>query len=177
MIFPGESWAGIKRRAISGEAEAQHLYGFALLCDGEHRDILEGRMWLEKAVEQGHADAMYELANSFSGFDTTKSFDLLTKAGEMGSRNAQKELGNRYYWGEGIPEDRSKAMEWYKRAAEGGEGDSHANEMLGMFYEEGVGVEQDWRQAAQHYKAAMAGYYKRYQKALISMREVRSWED
>jgi len=38
--------------------------------------------------------------------------------------NEQYELGKKYYWGEGVPEDKEKAVYWYTKAAEQGHFDA-----------------------------------------------------
>ena len=177
MKYPNESWAGIKRRATAGEADCQYLYGCALLGQDGHGTIDEARKWLELAIRQGHADAMYELARSIIVGDPDKAMQLLTRAGEMGSKCAQSELGDRYRTGDGVTKDIAKAIVWYKLAGLEPESDSHSSRWVGEFYASGLGVEQDWEQAAHWYKTAADSFYQRYQKALTSDRKVRVWDD
>jgi hypothetical protein len=57
------------------------------------------------------------------------------------SPESQAEWGRRYYTGDGVLKDASKAIEWYRRAAEGG--DASAQALLGSFYRSGEGVPAD----------------------------------
>ena len=48
------------------------------------------------------------------------SFEEDRKAAEQGNAAAQYELGDMYYWGQGVPRDYTEAMKWYRKAAEQG---------------------------------------------------------
>ena len=50
-------------------------------------------------------------------------------------------LGDKYYWGEGMPRDRGRAAECYRKAAD--QGDAIAKRKLGYMYLWGVAVPQD----------------------------------
>ena len=50
-------------------------------------------------------------------------------------------LGDKYYWGEGMPRDRARAAECYRKAAD--HGDAIAKRKLGYMYLWGVGVPED----------------------------------
>jgi hypothetical protein len=81
---------------------------------------------------------------------------LLAKA-EAGSAEAQYQLGNMYYLGDGVRRDYSQAEFWFRKAAEQGDPDSQF--MLGGLYHFGQGVPQDSAQAfAWIMKAAKQGH-------------------
>ena len=61
-------------------------------------------------------------------------------------------LGDIYYWGEGVTQDRELAAEWYRKAAD--EGDAIASRKLGFMNLWGLGVEQDRALAAMWYRKA-----------------------
>jgi len=72
---------------------------------------------------------------------------------EQGNAEAQFNLGLLYDRGRGVPEDKSEALRWYRRAAT--QGDMFAQNALGDKYWEGTGVPKDdtkavwwWRLAA-----------------------------
>ena len=68
----------------------------------------------------------------------------------------QFSLGKCYYNGIGVTKDESKAVEWYKKAAEQGLAAAQYN--LGVCYEDGKGVPKDERKAVEWYvKAAEQG--------------------
>ncbi len=54
-------------------------------------------------------------------------------------------LGLKYSLGEGVPQDRSDAAKWYRRAAESGH--AGAQTSLGTMYKDGSGVPQDYDEA------------------------------
>ena len=57
-----------------------------------------------------------------------------------------------YDLGYGIEQDKTKAVEWYRKAAEQGNAISQAN--LGRMYENGYGIEQDKTKAVEWYRKA-----------------------
>ena len=75
----------------------------------------------------------------------TTSFLELRRRAEQGDAEAQFSLGFRYDEGEGVPEDRQEALQWWRKAAEQGHAMSQDN--LGVSYEIGEGVAQDSAEA------------------------------
>ena len=65
------------------------------------------------------------------------NFTSLRKAAEQGDIDAQYELGNCYYNGRGVSEDKAEAVKWYRKAAE--QGHVNAQYQLGFLYEIGWG--------------------------------------
>ena len=75
---------------------------------------------------------------------------------EQGDADAQFNLGVKYYYGEGIPQDFKKAIYWYTKAAE--QGDVRAQFSLGAKYYDGEGAPQNNSRAAYWFtKAAEQG--------------------
>lgn len=66
------------------------------------------------------------------------SFASLCKAAEQGDIDAQYELGNCYYNGNGVSEDKAEAVKWYYKAAN--RGYARAQYSLGNCYYNGYGV-------------------------------------
>ena len=76
---------------------------------------------------------------------------------ETGDPAAQYELGVMYQNGEGVPQNYSTAVKWFRMAAE--QGDSNAQYCLGLKYSVGHGVPQNYPEAAKwHRKSAEQGY-------------------
>lgn len=69
---------------------------------------------------------------------------LLAKA-NAGSPEAQYQLGNVYYLGDGVRRDYAQAKFWFRKGAE--QGDPNSQFMLGGLYHFGQGVQQDNAQA------------------------------
>ena len=111
---------------------------------------------LRLAADQGHADATYRLRQQYPEGEERDA--LLLKAGELGSLEAQRDLGALYATGDWTgPHDPARAVEWYLRAAERGHADAQYN--LGFCYSNGQGVEKDVTKAVELYrKAADQGY-------------------
>lgn len=76
----------------------------------------------------------------------------LRKQTEQGDVVAQSNLGIFYEHGEGVPQDYTEALKWYKLAAE--QGDSKAQFNLGVFYIKGKGVSQNYTKAKEWYEKA-----------------------
>ena len=65
-------------------------------------------------------------------------------------------LGLCYEYGEGVAEDKTKAAEWYEKAARRG---MPRPVQPGLFYDRGVGVAEDAAKAVEWYeRAAEQGY-------------------
>ncbi|KAG0001360.1 hypothetical protein BGZ79_004763 [Entomortierella chlamydospora] len=76
---------------------------------------------------------------------------------DQGHIKAQYNLGVLYEKGYGVPQDYSKAGEWYQKAASYGHVSAQYN--LGVVYHSGLGVAQDYFKAAEWYqKAAEQGH-------------------
>lgn len=76
---------------------------------------------------------------------------LKSRAAE-GDAGAQDALGWFYQFGVGLPQDYSRAIYWYRKAADQNFADAQAR--LGLLYDKGQGVPSDHQQAAQWYRKA-----------------------
>lgn len=111
-------------------------YGFD---EGPQKEM-EMKELLRRAADQGHADATYRLRRQYP--EGAERDALLLKAGELGSLEAQRDLGALYATGDWTgPRDAVRAAEWYRRAAERGRPDAQYN--LGFMYLLGEGVQAD----------------------------------
>ena len=82
---------------------------------------------------------------------------LYRRAIEQNDAESQNNLGNVYWFGEGVSEDTEKAVKWYRKAAEQGYAEAQYN--LGYCYENGIGIRKDETEAVKWYrKAAEQGY-------------------
>ena len=81
----------------------------------------------------------------------------IRKAAEQGFAAAQNNLGECYYYGQGVTKDYYEAVKWYRKAAEQGYATAQCN--LGYCYDKGQGVTQDYYEAVKWYrKAAEQGH-------------------
>jgi TPR repeat protein len=71
---------------------------------------------------------------------------------EKGNAKAQNAIGVMYAKGEGFPQDYTKAIKWYRKAAGGGYLAAMRN--MGGMYANGEGLTQDFGQAVKWYRTA-----------------------
>ncbi|HXA67002.1 MAG TPA: tetratricopeptide repeat protein [Bryobacteraceae bacterium] len=84
-------------------------------------------------------EAVYFLSHCSRGEERDA---LLLKAGELGSLDAQRDLGAYFATGNWTgPKDPVLAIQWYRRAAERGQSDAQYN--LGFMYVLGEGIQSD----------------------------------
>ncbi len=76
------------------------------------------------------------------------------KQARAGDRAAQRELGQRYYGGDGVPRDFAQAAQWWQKSATSG--DDQAQVLLAVLLFKGEGVEQDRAQAVRWWRTAAA---------------------
>ena len=106
--------------------------------------------------------ALVVLAGVQSGFTQAPNWwkvpiKKVRKAADQRDSEAQFNLGLRYAWGIGVPQDDRKAAKWYRKAAEQEHAGAQVN--LGFLYSNGEGVPEDDREAVKWYrKAAEQGH-------------------
>ncbi len=59
--------------------------------------------------------------------DPARALELLRRAAELGSAEAARRMGDRYYRGRGVPMSEPDALDWYRRAAAAGDVSAMAN--------------------------------------------------
>jgi hypothetical protein len=96
-----------------------------------------------------------------------KSLFHLRRAAELGDMWAQNNLGVRLAAGNGVPQDHTEAVQWFRASAMAGFPVGAAN--LGWAYQSGRGVVQDLESAAEWYtRAAHRGHAEsQYNLALL----------
>ena len=93
------------------------------------------------------------LAGEFPAQEPTSEEDAAFR--ERGARLSvvqQYALGVKYSFGDGVPQDHSEAVRWYRLAAE--QGLAAAQATLGAMYSGGLGVPQDYPKAVQWIRLA-----------------------
>ena len=104
----------------------------------------------------GHGKCLDRLPMPSNGGDSISVLRAVSAVGYPTDPVEQFKLGSRYYNGDGVAQDYSKAVYWFGKAAEQGLADAQYN--LGVFYVAGWGVSQDYAKAAYWYgKAAEQG--------------------
>jgi TPR repeat protein len=74
--------------------------------------------------------------------------------GQNGDVDAQSQLGNIYYFGEGVPVDWHEAQGWFRKAAERGR--PEAQTKLGVMYFMGQGIPRDIPESVKWFRQAAA---------------------
>ena len=148
------------KAADMGESKAMTALGNMYLdgdSEGVSKDVAKGIEFLNKAVDAGDTTAMLSLADWYrEGNDYQVAFDIVKKAADAGDSVGMLAVGIMYGNGEGVPEDKHKAMEWYRKAADAG--NEVAMRGIGFMYDNGEGVPENKHKAMEWYqKAADAG--------------------
>jgi uncharacterized protein len=82
--------------------------------------------------------------------DYKTAYKLFLQLAEQGVIEAQYNLGQMYYEGQGVPQDYQEAVRLYRLSAEQGYAKAQYN--LGVMYDEGRGVPQDYQEAVRLYR-------------------------
>lgn len=164
------------KQALSGIVNAQYWYGRIILeSSGRLGAPAEGLKWIEKAAEEGMADACAVLAQIFVtgqfGIekDHQKALELYMKAAEQGSIDALFSLGALYGGGHDVEEDLPKAQEYFEKAAHAGHALSQM--MLGNYLLSGRGGRKDQQEAMQWIERAAEQGLAEAQEMVLRLRQ------
>lgn len=95
---------------------------------------------------------LFLVAVMFSLSAVAVDFNQVQRSANQGDSDAQFKLAVMYNDGTGVPQNYTKAAEWYTKAANQGDSDAQFN--LGVIYGKGQGVRQDYAKAAEWYQKA-----------------------
>lgn len=76
----------------------------------------------------------------------------LHERAKQGDAEAQNQLGYCYAHGNGVAQDYSEAVRWYRKTAE--QGHAEGQHRMGFCYENGRGIQQDYTEAVRWYRMA-----------------------
>ena len=105
-------------------------------------------LWL--GVAGAESDLINKSVAHYSKGEYSESYKILKPLAEGGHNEAQYLVGEAYWYGKGVLEDKRKAAEWYKKSAI--QGNAAAQNALGLAYQFGEGVLQDYKKAYYWYK-------------------------
>ena len=132
--------------ADQGNATAQNSVGLMFRSGrGAEQDKVEALKWYRKAAKQGHANAMFNLGAAYyngdgTGIDDTLAYAWFLLAQSFGSQAANDavqrmkdeaiglqsdacdKIGDMYRAGEELAQSPGQALNWYRQAAENGQG-------------------------------------------------------
>ncbi len=95
-------------------------------------------------------------------------YESTLAAAEKGDAKAQSSLGFMYSNGEGVTQDYTEALKWYRKAAE--QGNAFAQGSLGNMYQQGLGVPQDYVQSYAWFQLATEGGLEEASAARMNLR-------
>ena len=141
-------WAGRKWRMIAIIISVCFLTAFSVV------QLFNGKKYAHEneTVELDHTRLMDLGEQYLNKGDVERAVSCFKKSAEFGNAKAQRMLGDCYYVGEGIREDKQEAVKWYRLAAE--QGDAEAQRMLGVCYYVGEGIREDKREAVKWFRLA-----------------------
>ncbi len=128
-----------------------HMYIYG---HGAKKDVKKGIELMLKAAELGTKSAQEYLARLYSGYDDIiepnykEAFKWIEILVKKGSLSAKYDMGVCYFYGRGVPEDKSKAVEIWKSILEEVVEESNyiRNKVCRTLYEcynKGLGIEKD----------------------------------
>ncbi len=139
------------KAANAGSAKAQ--YELSIYDGYDEKIAAKCAKWRKRAAEQGHIQAMLNLAEGYMyGWtrfgvpkDRSLAFHWYKKAAEKGNAEAMNWVAFLYSEGDGVRKSKSEAFKWRMLAAK--KGDAEAQWRLGKCYMKGDGVDKDITQA------------------------------
>ena len=108
-------------------------------------DAMRRYMVLYRRYNQGTAYTQWRIRSVEDRQSAEKMVHMLEEAAHQGHKNAQGILGAMYKNGQGVAQDDSAAMKWWRMAAD--QGDAQAQYNLGGMYYQGKGVPQNTSEA------------------------------
>ena len=141
-------WAGRKWRMIAIIISVCFLTAFSVV------QLFNGKKYAHEneTVELDHTRLMNLGEQYLNKGDVERAVSYFKKSAEFGNAKAQRMLGDCYFWGEGIREDKREAVKWYRLAAE--QGNAEAQWRLGDCYFWGEGIREDKQEAVKWYRLA-----------------------
>lgn len=165
------------KAAENGHVNAMNKVGcYYAEGTGVPKNMSKAKEWLIKALQSGAKDAaasiekygselggnvLSEQKDKFytDGLAAKKNknyksaFDSFSKGADLGNAKCQFQLGELYYYGNGVAKDYAKAVEQYKKAAD--QKHAAATSSLGYCCKMGNGVTKDFKKAVSYYEKAV----------------------
>ena len=123
---------------------------------GQDANIYEALRWAYLAAQAGHLEALnyfvsHAINSNICG-NYRLQFALIERCAKNGHVQASIKLGEMYEKGQGIAADPVKALGWYRKGADKGDGWGYYH--LARCYENGIGTDVDLPQAVHYYNIA-----------------------
>lgn len=138
----------LKEAALLGRPEAKYDVGVMYKNgEGVKQDDVQAFYWLKQAAEDGVIEAFNVVGVLYrEGKGVEKNLErafywMEKRGGQGGDKWAQRNLGMRFFIGDGAAPDHEKAVDWFKKAAESGYIPDFDH--TGRRYLYGAGINQD----------------------------------
>lgn len=115
-----------RRAADQGFAPSQYDIGL-MYAEGEgvKLDPVQAMMWFRKSAEQGFLQAQVKLAEiAIAQGNNAEAFFWWKNAADAGDALSMFNIASAYFAGRGVEKDRSKAIEYYRKARSAGNEDA-----------------------------------------------------
>ena len=171
----GKAYLHFRNSAKRGFGKGMYYYACCLLeGKGVKKNIIKGRVWLEKACEEGVSLAYERMGQAFSVYvaefghneEASKeayhtAFRLFEVEAENNDHEALYHLALCYFYGHGVEKNKQKAIELLNKAID--KGNDEACFEMALCYTTGDGVERDVFESFSWYqKAASLGNVEAY---------------
>ena len=110
----------------------------------------------DKSMGTGHKQENYNIESMEDGIRLynegkyNEAIKILSYFADKNDARAQCKMGECYYYGRGVSENKQEAVKWYRKAA--GQGLARAQCNLGICYEKAQGVDLDYKEAVSWYR-------------------------
>ena len=118
----------------------------------EDKDYIQSLGEAENLESESINEDELEESSASTKTKNPRSFRELKEEAERGDPSAQKRVGDCYFFGNGVEEDKSEAVAWYKKSAN--QKNAEAQLCLGNWYLYGNGVELDKSEATKWFRKA-----------------------
>jgi TPR repeat protein len=156
----GDALYWLKLAALRNHHQGQINLGAIYVC---MEDYDSARLWFTEAANSGsdwgfyHLGVMYYLGQITGHRESEQAFAMFKKAAKKWNMIAANNVGVMYMQGDGVMQNRKKALKWFKKAAGSC---AYADHNLGIMYQNGISVEADgWTAALLFARAANRASY------------------
>ena len=149
----------------AAQHSTQAQYELGSLYEYSNKVYSQAFYWYQKAVENGHKDAIAKLGTFyFEGKgdvekDYTKAYQLAVQSANAGSFYGYCLLGRCYYHGYGVGQDYTEALRWFRKTyfdeticMDRYEAGYEAQYYIGLCYRNGYGVPKDEWEAVKYFE-------------------------
>lgn len=156
---------------LKNAADPVAAYNIGLIYEygkGVPFNLKEARVWFERASNQGHREAMTQLASlDFQDKNLAEAVQWYTRASNLNDPQAKYQLGLFYETGVGTSLDPAKAFTYYQESS--GLGDEKAKFAMARMLQYGIGIEPNLEKAIELYQELANNYNvnAQYQLAML----------